>query len=204
MDAETKTETEEPSEKTEEPPKKKKYGKDNLIPYTSETAVEAGRKGGRTMSLKKKLANGLRAVKHARYSKNETVLKMITPTPLEKVCGITLQNKLAIVKKIAPTLAADKVEDALLHYSMSLVDVKIEMLKIEKLFKKSAKTDKDKLVAANHMFNLKSKYSEKEWDFVKDVFGVGKSGFKLESTTETTETKLTLNKVMETVLGEIE
>lgn len=171
-------------------------------PFNSKTAAFYGRKGGLVRSERKKIASAIRATKHGRYTKNKVVLKAITPSPVERAAGVTRDDKLALLKRLAPALATHEIGEALADYGVTLLEIKSQILRLEKEYERTEEEAK-RLSIAKVLMDWRFKYADREWEFIKNVHGIGKPNFSLESTTESMETAMTLNQLMENVLGPV-
>lgn len=182
---------------------KTKQKRPQLKGWTKEEATHWAPIGGRVKSEKKKRMARINAVTKGTTTTDKWILKVTTPTPLDRLAGITRKDKIALLKKIAPTLATTKVETALLEYGMTLAEMKMELMRLEKLYDEVATTPKEKISAAKSLMWWKMKYADKEWEFVRDVFGVGKPNFTLTHETKKTEIT-TLSQLMVKILGEVD
>lgn len=79
---------------------------------TGHVLTQADReKGAKTKSLKKARAVKTNALKHGRDAKDPEITELITPTPAEKLLGITASDKLRQLRKFNKMFgAADKME----------------------------------------------------------------------------------------------
>lgn len=89
----------------------KKLTKNLASRFTKANAVEIGRRGGRSKSLRKKLSSRLNAIKHGRHIKQDEVgmqiIRKAMPKPHEKIFGVTFGQKITQIKMISAFAGAE-------------------------------------------------------------------------------------------------
>ncbi len=174
----------------------------NLKPIKdSKRARELGRIGGRKRSLKKRLAAVLNATKHAKYTKNEIVIKAITPTPAEKAAGITKDDKLEIIKKIAPALTAENAMEFFKYNAETLATIKTKIIQLEreyeKLSEKEKQSKKGRMIRTALWWWLQ--YYDREQKFGEVKFGLNK--INIQQNQINIDQKISITELMHEICG---
>lgn len=164
--------------------------------FNSETAREAGRKGGSVKSYRKTLAVRLNALKTGKYAKHRETVEALYPTQDEKLSGWAFEDKIKSAKQLSAVAGANNVLQMKEAWALELTELKALIRAWELFYEKTGKTPPP---------GYRLKYLERVEEYAKNVWGINSSKNNVLIQTNTTtnvDAKIDFTDVLTKVLGD--